>query len=133
MIVLDTHALVWWVADPSQIPTRARRLVQAALDKGEKLHVSAISLWEIALLLDRGRLTLSVDSTTWLGAIQALPFVSWLPVDNAIALRSVSLEQFPHRDPADRFIVATALATGATLVTGDRRLRGYTPLATAWD
>jgi PIN domain nuclease of toxin-antitoxin system len=54
-------------------------------------------------------------------------------VDNAIALRSVALERCPHRDPADRFIVATALATGATLVTGDRRLRGYAPLPTAWD
>jgi PIN domain nuclease of toxin-antitoxin system len=133
VIVLDTHALVWWVADPAQIPAKGRRLIQAALGDREKLHVSSISLWEIALLLEHGRLTLSVDSATWLAAIQSLPFVNWIPVDNAIALRSVSLERFPHRDPADRFIVATALATGATLVTGDRRLRGYSPLSTAWD
>lgn len=133
MILLDTHALVWWVADPPKMPARARRLVQAALDKNQKLQLSSISLWEMALLLQRGRLTLSIDSATWLAAIQALPFVNWIPVDNAIALRSVGLEDFPHRDPADRFIVATALATGATLVTGDRRLRGYSPLSTAWD
>lgn len=133
MIVLDTHALVWWVADSSQIPAKARRLVQAALARNGKLQVSSISLWEIALLLERGRLTLAVDSPTWLAAIQSLPFVNWVPVDNAIALRSVTLEHFPHRDPADRFIVATALSTGATLVTGDRRLRSYSPLSTVWD
>lgn len=133
MIALDTHALVWWVADPSQIPGKARRLTQAALDRNEKLQLSSISLWEIALLLERGRLRLSVDSDTWLAAIQSLPFVNWIAVDNAIALRSVRLDRFPHRDPADRMIVATALVIGATLVTGDRRLRGYASLSTAWD
>lgn len=133
MIVLDTHALVWWVANSARIPSKGRRLIQSEIVAGDKLHVSSISLWEIALLLQRGRLTLSVDSATWLAAIQSLPFVNWISVDNAIALRSLTLERFPHGDPADRFIVATALAHGATLVTGDRRLRGYSPLSTVWD
>jgi PIN domain nuclease of toxin-antitoxin system len=68
-------------------------------------------------------------------SVEAPPFLTFVPVDNRIAARSVRLEGegFPHRDPADRIIVATALGLGATVVTADARLRGYKPLATVWD
>ncbi len=85
------------------------------------------------MLVDRGRLTLTMDVETWMRQVEALPFLTFVPVDNAIAARSVRLEDFPHRDPADRMIAATALGMGATLVTADARLRGYAALTTAWD
>jgi PIN domain nuclease of toxin-antitoxin system len=133
VIALDTHALVWWVADPDRIPAPARRRVNAAVKAGERLSVSCISVWEIAMLVERGRLQLTMPVDAWLRAVDALPFLSFVPVDNGIALRSVQLPQFPHRDPADRIIVATALGQGATLVTADRRLHAYSPLTTVWD
>ena len=61
-----------------------------------------------------------------------MPQVEFVPVDSQIAVRSVWLEDFPRRDPADRIIVATALSLGADLVTGDRQLRGYRPVKTVW-
>lgn len=133
MIVLDTHALVWWVSDPAQIPAKSRRLIERAAGQAGSLAISCISVWEIAMLVARGRLQLSVPVETWLAALQSLPSLSFVPIDNSIAVRSVALPSFPHKDPADRFIVATTLETGATLVTGDRRLRGYKEIASAWD
>jgi PIN domain nuclease of toxin-antitoxin system len=133
VVALDTHALVWWVSDPKRIPVKARRLIDAAIRASEPLIVSSISLWEIAMLVAHGRLELTFDTARWITHVEALPFLSFHAVDNSIARRAVDLEGFPHRDPADRMIVATALVTNATLVTADKRLRSYRPLSTAWD
>jgi PIN domain nuclease of toxin-antitoxin system len=133
MIVLDTHALVWWVSDPTQIPAKARRAITQAAERGGALAVSCISVWEIAMLVARGRLQLTVSVEVWLAALQALPSLTFLPIDNSIAIRAVALPSFPHKDPADRFIVSTVLEVGATLVTADRRLRRYRPIVTMWE
>lgn len=131
MIVLDTHAWVWWAADPGRVSRRAQDLIQASLAEGS-VCVSSISCWEVALLAKRGRLDLTMDVADWVARSEALPFVKFIPVDNHIALRSVSLPEPLHNDPADRIIVATALSLGATLVTMDRRLRRYRYVKTIW-
>ena len=133
MIVLDTHALIWWVSDPRRIPARARRLMDTAVADAEMVAVSSISLWEVAMLVSAGRLTLTMTMDAWIGQVESLPFLTFLPVDNRVAVRSVMLDGFAHRDPADRIIAATALGSGATLVTADARLRAYAPLKTIWD
>ena len=133
MIALDTHALVWYAAEPARIPAKARRLLEAAVRSKEHIAVSSVSVWEIAMLVARGRLELTIDADTWIARVQELPFLAFHPVDNAIALRAVNLSAFPHRDPADRMIVSTALGLNATLVTADRQLRAYRALETVWD
>ena len=133
MILLDTHALVWWVSDPSRLPAKARRSVDGEIGKKEGIAVSSISIWEVAMLVAAERLTLTLDAATWIANVEALPFLRFVPVDNRIAANAVVLAGFPHRDPADRMIVATALLLNATLVTADRRLRSYRPVATVWD
>ncbi|MGH7530171.1 MAG: type II toxin-antitoxin system VapC family toxin, partial [Gemmatimonadales bacterium] len=110
MIVLDTHALVWWVSDPDRIPARARRLVDATRREGGLCAVSSISAWEIAMLVAHERLVLSIDLEAWIAAVEALPYLQFVPVDNRLAVQAVRLDRFPQRDPADRIIVATALA-----------------------
>jgi PIN domain nuclease of toxin-antitoxin system len=133
VIVLDTHAWIWWVSDPDRIPPKALRLIDRTMESGVSLLVSSISTWEVAMLVDRGRLELRLDVSAWIAASEVLPFIEFVPVDNAIALRAVQLREFPHRDPADRLIVATALGLGAALITGDTRLRAYRPAKTVWD
>ena len=133
MIVLDTHALIWWVADPKRIPAKARRLCSDAVAAGNSLTASAISIWEIAMLVERGRLELTLDVGVWIDHVEALPFLRFAPVDNRIAVRSVQLADFPHGDPADRFIVATAIGLDGTLVTADDRLHRYKGVRTLWD
>lgn len=132
MIVLDTHALVWWVSNPRRLAAKARKTIEAALTDGDALAVSSISTWEIAMLAAARRLELTMDVDTWVSRVEALPALNFIPVDNRIALRAVHLEGFPHRDPADRLIVATALGLGATLVTADARLHAYRPVHTIW-
>lgn len=133
MILLDTHALVWWISDPKRIPARSARLINAGIRAGEAIAVSSISVWEIAMLVERGRLSLTMNAAVWIDKVEALPFLTFIPVDNQIALRSVQLEGFPNRDPADRIIVATALGHGATLVTADASLHRYRPVKSSWD
>jgi len=133
VIVLDTHALLWWVSDPDKIPRKSRRLLDKATAEKKPIAVSSISLWEIAMLVERGRLALTMPVAVWISHLEAIPWLSFVPVDNGIAVRSVQLDAFPHRDPADRIIVATALGQNATLITADTRLRAYPPLRSAWD
>jgi len=130
--VLDTHALVWWVSDPKRIPAKARRVLDGAVEAGESVAVSSISIWEIAMLVARKRLQLTLDLDTWIANLEALPFLQFIPVDNRVAARAVALEGFPHPDPADRMILATAVGLGATLVTAGARLRAYRAVKTVW-
>jgi len=129
-MVLDTHAWVWWVGGDNRLSERARRAIERAMGQA-RLRVSAISAWEVAMLVRRGRLELTMEVDEWVARSEALPFLRVVPVDHRIALRSVALEGL-HDDPADRIIVATALSLGARLVSRDRRLQDFPDLETVW-
>ena len=131
MIVLDTHVWIWWVSRSEELSSRVRKLLDDIAEP-EFAIVSSISVWEAALLHQRGRLRLSMPLDNWLSHSESLPFLRFVPVDNRIAARSVLLPEPLHRDPADRIIVATALQFGATLVTRDEKLRSYSAVDTVW-
>jgi PIN domain nuclease of toxin-antitoxin system len=131
VIVLDTHTLLWWVNDPTTLSRPAQKVIDAAV-KSQSVHVSCISSWEIAMLVERGRLRLALDVRDWICRCELLPFLTFVSVSNAIAIESVRLPDFPHADPADRIIAATALSLGAVLVTKDDKLRTYPHLKTIW-
>lgn len=132
MIVLDTHAWVWWVSDPERIPPPARQAIEAA-SHANALHVSTISVWEVAMLVSKGRLSLTLPVTEWVALSEALPYLDFVPIDNSLALRSVLLEDFPNPDPADRLVLATAIALDAAVVTKDRRMQEYSAVRTIWE
>jgi PIN domain nuclease of toxin-antitoxin system len=131
LIVLDTHAWVWWVSSPEQISAPAREAIDSAMERGE-IFVSSISCWEIALLVRKGRLELTMSVEDWVARSEALPFVQFAPFDNRIALRSNQLPGELHEDPADRAIIATALTLGAPLVSRDTKIRAYPHVKTVW-
>jgi PIN domain nuclease of toxin-antitoxin system len=132
VILLDTHALVWWVSDPKRIPRDATRAIEKSLRKEEPLGASAFSVWEIAMLASCGRLRLNTDLDHWLDAVEGIRMLAFHPVDTRIARRSVSL-RLATPDPADRIIVSTAIEHNATLVTGDAKLRSFSLVKTVWD
>jgi len=131
LIVLDTHAWLWWLSDPDRLSRRARSAIDASLGAAA-VHVSSISAWEVTLLVRKGRLTLRLPPEEWIARSEGLPFLRFVPVDNRIAVRSNALPAPMHDDPADRIIVATALLLGAGLVTKDQRLRRYRPVKSIW-
>lgn len=123
MIVLDTHVLLWLDREDPALGHVCRERIQSAWGSG-LVSVCAISFWEVSMLAARGRLALRQTPESWR--------LEWLaaglreiPLDGALALSAAQLEEF-HADPADRFIVAAALSRGATLVTADRLILGWT-------
>lgn len=132
MIVLDTHTLLWWASgDEAQLSQRAQRAIAAELEGG-RIMVSSISAWELAMLVAKGRVGLSMDIEEWLSVVSQIEAVSFVPVDNDIAVKSIALPGEFHKDPADRIIVATARKLAAQLVTADDKIRAYPHVRTVW-
>jgi PIN domain nuclease of toxin-antitoxin system len=119
LIVLDTHCLVWMDQAVERMGRSARRLADAALGAGD-LAVSAISFWEVALLVRKGRLRLQQSAGMWRRDLLELGLVE-LPLAGATCLAAAELESF-HVEPADRLIVASAQQIGATLLTADEKI-----------
>lgn len=131
MILLDTHIWLWWISNPEKLSKNAGHAIEQALREKE-IIISSISTWEIAILVQKGRLELSIDVRDWVRKTEGLPFVRFIPIDNTIALRSVSLPGDFHTDPADRIIVATALTMGVPLITKDEKIIDYPYVDTIW-
>ncbi|WP_244816653.1 type II toxin-antitoxin system VapC family toxin [Caballeronia sp. Lep1P3] len=131
MIVLDTHALVWWIGGGA-LGKEARAAIEHESATDGEILVSTITAWEIALLVRRGKLALAMDVGDWIDKVGRINGVRFVPVDRRIAVQSVDLPGELHDDPADRFIVATARSLSAPLVTKDRNIRAYEHVRTIW-
>jgi PIN domain nuclease of toxin-antitoxin system len=122
VILLDTHALIWLAEGHPQLGDRARQLADNALAH-DGLGVSAITFWEIAMLHQRGRIQLLPPVAAWRQRLIEHGVREW-PVTGEVGMAAAALLEF-HPDPADRFITATALLYGATLVTADDRILAW--------
>ena len=131
VIVLDTHTLIWWVTNDAALSKKAKTAIERERAGGE-IIVSAISAWEIAMLVKRETIAFSMDVENWLATVQQIPGVRFAPVDVDVSLKSVQLPGEFHKDPADRLIVATARKFAAPLVTKDLKIRAYAHVKTIW-
>jgi PIN domain nuclease of toxin-antitoxin system len=124
-LLLDTHIWVWSSLAPERISARVAR----QLNKPEnEIWLSAVSVWELRLLHDKGRLRLMPDAVTWIGDSITRMNIREAPLTFEIALAISSLN-LPHNDPADGFIAATAKVFGLTLVTADQQLAALPDIA----
>lgn len=128
MIVLDTHAWLWWAAGSEKLGDAAR----TAIEGEDRVGIAAISCWEVAMLVARGRLTLDRPTLTWLRQALSLPHVELIELSPDIAVSAASLDGKLHGDPADRLIVATAQRHGAALVTRDEKIGTSGLVPTIW-
>jgi len=132
VIVLDTHALVWWLGmERKRLSSAALKSIERELASGDVV-VSSISAWEIAMLVQRNKLDLSMDVQSWLETASEIENLRFLPVDNIVAVRSQFLPGEFHADPADRIIVTLARELAVPLVTADSKIRSYPHVATVW-
>jgi PIN domain nuclease of toxin-antitoxin system len=133
VIVLDTHVLVWWVNDDAELSPTAKAVIQNEIDDENGLIlISSITAWEIALLVQKGRLALSTQIDDWLATVSEIDSVRFVPVDNDVAVQSTQLPGEFHPDPADRMIVALARHVSAPLVTADTKIRSYPHVKSIW-
>lgn len=119
--LLDTHILIWWLQDSARLSSGQKQVLESA-NAAAPLLVSDISLWEVAMLHDLGRIRLTIPLRDWLEKAVAPPLVRRTGISPAIAAELANLPESFHRDPADRILVATARTLGATLLTQDRRI-----------
>ncbi len=131
MLLLDTCALIFDALDPLRLSKKASTAINLADSRGT-LACSDISLWEIAMLVAKGRLNPGTDSQTFIQLILTARNIRIVPISPEIAAKSAQPDLCPHGDPVDRIIAATALLTKAKLVTSDKKLAEVNSLTIVW-
>ena len=116
--LLDTHIWLWSLIDPTRLSRRVQRSLRSS---STELWLSPISVWELSVLVDKGRVRLNGDFADWVREAHKVVPLNEAPLTHEIALEthSVSLR---HPDPADRLLVATARVHELTLITADHRI-----------
>ena len=99
MLLIDTHVLVWWAGDVDELSAKARRSIEQTLNEEGEVLISSISAWEVAMLVQKGRLVLSMEVERWLEEVGAIEGVRFLPLDNEVAVKSTMLPGEFHQDP----------------------------------
>jgi PIN domain nuclease of toxin-antitoxin system len=120
--MLDTHAWVWWLDQDARLGRATLRALDELPPDGRP-YVCAISLWEVAMLVERKRLSFDMPLREWLETATHPRAVRTVGIDPAVAAEVAALPATFHRDPADRIIVSTCRTLGAPIVTHDRRIR----------
>ena len=128
MVVLDTQVWLWWNLGTGRLREAQRQAI--ADNEATGLGISAISLWEVAKLVEYGRVELQMEIGSWFDSVLGHPGVSVLPLTPEIAVESTTLPGDFHSDPFDQIIVATARLNECALVTSDRQIISYPHVTT---
>ncbi len=123
MILLDTHIWIWWLDDNQQLKQRQKEIIDANKDKG--LSLSVISCWELAKLVEYGRLKLACSIDEWMEKALSHVEIQLIELTPKIAIESTKLPGNFHRDPADQIIVATSRLYHIPLLTMDKLILDY--------
>ena len=131
MIVLDTHVWLWWLHDPARLSPAADKLIQQEQVSGTIL-ISAISVWEVAIKVQSGKLAIRMDINRWYELARSYPATVIEPLSPLDAIASTQLPGDFHKDPADRIIISLARRLAVQLVTCDRKILNYQHVMTIW-
>jgi PIN domain nuclease of toxin-antitoxin system len=131
LIVLDTHTWIWWLTEPERLSKKAVDAINYEVEENG-IAISSVSVCELIMLSDKGRIELANDPREFIFQTEALAFVQFIPVDNKIFLAALSLPEYTAKDPADRIIIATANAHSAPLITKDELMRKYKHTRAVW-
>ena len=129
--LLDTHVWYWLMEVPEKIPVSVRKTMSQ--NNSIPFGISAISLWEIAKLGEKGKIDFNIPLQNWMKNALEPDFMKRLELDEQVAVESTRLPEGFHRDPADQIIVATARIHNLTLITADRKILAYRHVRTLWE
>jgi PIN domain nuclease of toxin-antitoxin system len=121
-LLLDTHVALWLDSGDERLRASTRALIDGCWQNDGTIMLSAITVWEIALLVDTGRIDLDVPVAAWIERFLDRPGIEAVPLSHKAASRSYQLHHLEHRDPADRLLIATAIELACPLVTYDQRI-----------
>lgn len=121
-ILLDTHIALWLDSGSDRLRPSTRGLIDGIWRNGGTVFISAVTAWEIAVLVDTGQIELDSPAEAWIDRFLDRPGIVAVPLGHRAACRSYLLHHLPHRDPADRLLIATAIDLGCPLVTYDERI-----------
>jgi PIN domain nuclease of toxin-antitoxin system len=124
-LLLDTHILLWLDSGSNRLRPSTRHLIDACWRAGGTILVSVVSVWEIALLVDTGRIGLDLPVEAWIERFAAPPGIDILSLDHFAAARAYRLHDLTHRDSGDRLLIATAIERSCPLVTYDTRIAAF--------
>lgn len=121
-LLLDTHIVLWLDAGDAALRPTTKTMLEGHWRAGNALCVSAVTAWEIALLVDVGRIELDLAPDAWLARFTARPGIESVALSASTATRAYPLTGLPQRDPADRLLIATTIELACPLVTYDERI-----------
>lgn len=124
-LLIDTHIALWLDSGSEHLKTATRDLIDECWKSGGTILLSAISTWEIALLVDRGHIQLDLPLREWLDRFLSRPGLQSVPLDHQTAIRAYQLHHLEHRDPGDRLLIASAIELQCPFVTYDDRIRQF--------
>ena len=130
MILVDTHVAAWLALEPSRISKKARATIDDARASATGLGLADISLWELTMLVSKGRIRLTVGLESFLTEIENRFVI--VPLTAQVCVRALSLPAAYPKDPADRIIAATALVEGVPLLTADHQIQRSKTVQTIW-
>lgn len=130
MILLDTHVAIWLAVEPSKISKGAKEAISEARRADSGLGIADVSLWEVAMLIDQGRIEVMIPMESFLKEIEASFTI--FPLTSRIASRSMRFADTYPKDPMDRLIGATAVMEGLSLITRDEKIRASSEVPTIW-
>lgn len=129
MVLLDTHALLWWTLDPKKLSKKAASVCRDIEEQGA--YVSSISIWELGVKIRNQKLDIGMTIRDYADKVKRLGSLDIVPVDESVWIRSLELN-WEHRDPADRVIVSTALIQGLPVLTKDVIIRKSKQVKCVW-
>ena len=124
-LLLDTHIVLWLDSGDDQLHPSTRALLDGCWQNGGTILLSAVTAWEVALLVDTGRIELDVPIEAWIKRFLERPGIEPAPLSQRAACRAYQLHHLEHRDPADRLLIATAIELACPLVTYDERIARF--------
>lgn len=124
LVLLDTHIWVWLMQDMPGLSKSTLSVIRTAA-RNQQVRISAISIWEVAMLEVKKRITLSIECRAWIQKALSVPGLKMLEMTPDILFESTRLPDNFHADPSDRIIVASARSVGATIITADKAIQAY--------